>query len=260
MCVKLCAIGFLCVCSGHIPHHRCCSVYVISRVQIAFHITLLNSTPGTLNVFTSCIIPSHHIKTFYITPPFMSHHSTPHHHCTTFHITYSTSHLTVNVATHLTSDHHILHLRSHYTAVCFGTPPFHTTSQSTTRSTSHSHSPHLTPFHSHNYSTPPPHSTSQHNSHHNTFHIALHHHIVHCNFTHFALCNIPHTRTPHSTPRYISHHILHFNHTMSQIATFHIAPHFTYIDIDHSTTSRRTIYITPTFHLAPCHANRHVQM
>ena len=95
------------MCSGHIPHHRCCSVYVISRVQIAFHITLLNSTPGTLNVFTSCIIPSHHIKTFYITPPFMSHHSTPHHHCTTFHITYSTSHLTVNVATHLTSDHHI---------------------------------------------------------------------------------------------------------------------------------------------------------
>ena len=26
------------MCSGHIPHHKCCSAYVISRVQIAFHI------------------------------------------------------------------------------------------------------------------------------------------------------------------------------------------------------------------------------
>ena len=42
-CVPL--VSCVCVCSGHIPHHKCCSVYVISRVQIAFHITLLNSTP-----------------------------------------------------------------------------------------------------------------------------------------------------------------------------------------------------------------------
>ena len=69
--VKLCAIGFMHVC---VPatFHKCCSVYVISRVQIAFNILH--------------IIPSHHTKRFYITPPFTSHHSTPHHYCTTFHI------------------------------------------------------------------------------------------------------------------------------------------------------------------------------
>ena len=87
-----------CVCSGHISHHKCCSIYVISRVQIAFHTTQLRTT---LNVFTRHIIPSHHTKRFYITLPFTSHHSTPHHstsyhstshhHCTTFHITLVTT-------------------------------------------------------------------------------------------------------------------------------------------------------------------------
>ena len=42
-----------CVCSGRIPHHKCCSVYVISRVKIALHY----STP-------------YHIKRFHI-----AHHS-----------------------------------------------------------------------------------------------------------------------------------------------------------------------------------------
>ena len=60
-------------CSDHIPHRKCCSVYVISRVQIAFHSTPLHTT---WNVFTPHIIPSHHAKRFYITPPFTSHHST----------------------------------------------------------------------------------------------------------------------------------------------------------------------------------------
>ena len=78
VCVKLCVSHWFRarVCSGHIPHHRCCSVYVISRVQIAFHTTQLHTT---LNVFTSHIIPAHHTKRFCITPPFTSHHFTPHH-------------------------------------------------------------------------------------------------------------------------------------------------------------------------------------
>ena len=134
-----------CVCSGHIPHHKCCSVYVISRVEIAFHTA------------------QHHIKHFHITHHFitsyhLSRHIIPHHtipHRTTI-VQHSTSHYyiphvphhisqTFNVTTHLTSDHHILHLKSHYTAVCL-TPPFHTTTDTSkhnifhitqTQSTSH---------------------------------------------------------------------------------------------------------------------------
>ena len=135
-----------CVCSGHIPHHKCCCVDVISRVQIAFHIT--------------SHIPLHHTKRFYISPPSTSDHSTSHHHCTTFHITLLHTNVprhisqTVNVATHLTSDHNTLQSVS--------APPFHTTTSQSTCSTSHSHTPHLTPFHIHHCSTPHPHSASQH--------------------------------------------------------------------------------------------------
>ena len=41
LCAWSCVPLVSCVCSGYIPHHKCCSIYVISRVQIAFHITLL---------------------------------------------------------------------------------------------------------------------------------------------------------------------------------------------------------------------------
>ena len=123
-----------CVCSGHIPNHWCCSVYVISRVRITFHITL---TP-------------HHIKRFHITHSVTSHQKILHHttfhvtpfHTTPFHITpplhniphhittyqcfcHATSRRQLMFATHLTSDHHILHLRSRYTAVCLGTTISH---------------------------------------------------------------------------------------------------------------------------------------
>ena len=105
------------MCSSHIPHHRSCSVYVISRNCISHHTTQLHTT---LNVFTSHIIPcqkilhhtTFHVTLFHITPPL---HNIPHH-ITTYQC--SIPHL--SVATHLTSDHHILHLRSHYTAVCLG--------------------------------------------------------------------------------------------------------------------------------------------
>ena len=120
------------------------------------------------------------------------------------------------------------------------------------------HSPHLTPFRIHNYSTPHPHSTSQYISPHLTsvtthcifFHIwrlatitahcichILHrsstrpHFTSHRNFSHLALCNIPYTRTPHSTPRHIPHHTFcisvtfYITRAMSEIATFHITFH-----------------------------------
>ena len=207
VCVKLCAIGFVRVCSGHIPHHKCCSVYVISRVQIAFHITVQLHT--TLNVFISHIIPSHHTKyLFYITPPFTSHHSTPHHstshrHCTTFHITlfqsYHMFHATsrrhlMSVTTRLASDHHILHLTTLHRSL----PP-----------TTISH---------HHIST-----------------IRTHHTTPTLNITaHFTPHHIPHRITPHfdfkSHHRLTSQHIVSFstsditgnNHTARCICRGHI--------------------------------------
>ena len=151
--------------------------------------------------FTSHYSTPHHIKRFNITHHSITSHQKILHH-TIFHVTpfhtiphhttiaqHSTSHYyiphvphhisqTFDVATRLTSDHHILHLASHYTAVCLPPPVHTTTSPSTTYFTPRRHSPHLAPFHTHNYSTPHPHSASQHISHHILFHITLHHHIL----------------------------------------------------------------------------------
>ena len=160
------------VCSGQIPHHKCCSIYVICRVQIAFHTTRLHIA---LNVFSSPIIPSHNSKRFYFTPTFTSHHSTPHHstshhHCTTFHITllhttcstphlghlmlqqshlgppYSTSDITLHRSLpHTTISHY--HISKHM---------FHITQpQSPSRTTipHHTHIQHHSTFHTTPYST-----------------------------------------------------------------------------------------------------------
>ena len=136
----------MCVC---VPatFHKCCSVYVISKVQIAFHTTQLHTT---LNVFTSRIIPLHRTKRFYTSSPFTSHHSTPvtpptaQHSTSHYYIPHVPRHISQTafiVATDLTSDHHILHLTSHYTAV-YLPPPFHTT-------TSHQSTPATIPHHTH---------------------------------------------------------------------------------------------------------------
>ena len=112
------------------PHH-------IKR----FHITHHSITSHQYD-FTSHHI-SHH-TTFYVTPHFTSHHISHHttFHVTPFHITpplhniphhittyqcfcHATSRRQLMFATHLTSDHHILHLRSRYTAVCLGTTISH---------------------------------------------------------------------------------------------------------------------------------------
>ena len=143
-------------------------MYVISRVQIAFHTTRLHIT---LNVFT-LHIPSHH-TTFHDT-----HRSTSHHHCT-FHIAYYIHvprHIsqTFNVATHLASDHYILHLASHYTSVCI--PPHHAI-HITPLAAFQSHSTlHRTIITSDRAHFPPwtSHSNIDYNSHYPTAHIPNH--------------------------------------------------------------------------------------
>ena len=136
-----------------------------------YHTSFHHTTP---NDFTSRHL-SHHTIPQHTIP----HHTTIAQHSTShYYIPHVPHHIsqTFNVTTHTASDHHILHLTC-YTTVCLP-PPFHTTtSQSTTYST-YSHSPHLTPFHTHNYSTPHPqlvHTTP-------TFNITAHftpHHIPH---------------------------------------------------------------------------------
>ena len=115
---------------------------------------------------------------------------------------------TFNVATHLTSDHHILNLTSHYTAVC-RPPPFHTTTsqpQPTSLTIPHTQLFHTTPtfnistFHTIPHRITPPHLTSQHIASFSTSDITPH--------LHYA--------TFHTTP-YSTSHILHFNHTMSEM-------------------------------------------
>ena len=175
----MCHCFHACVCSGHIPHHKCCSVYVISSVQFAFHTTQLHTT---LNVFTSFrhITPkdftSHHLSCHAI-----PHHTIPHdttiaqHSTSCYYIPHVPRHIsqTFNVATHLTSDHHILHLTSHCTTVCLP-PPFHTTtSQSTTYTTSHQSTSRTIPHPQLFHNTP-------------TFNITAHftpHRIPHLDFT-----------------------------------------------------------------------------
>ena len=160
-----------CVCSSHIPHHRCCSVYVISRVQFAFHITLLNSTPQTFSHHTSF----HHITRKDFTSHHLScrtipHHTIPHHitplHNIPHHITTylcSTPHL---ADTELMLQHILPRTTIFYITLHCSLPRHH----HFTCSTSHSHSSHINSTSTTDYATPHPHSTSQHISHHNVPH------------------------------------------------------------------------------------------
>ena len=165
------------------------------------------------------------------TPHHLSRHTIPHHttiaqHSTShYYIPHVLRHIsqTFNVATHLISDHHILHLRSHYTAVCLGTTIKH---HHISKHMFHiTHSPHLTPFHIHNYSTPHLHSASQHISHHTIFHIALHNTRFHIALHHHIL-TVYITAPLHLT----SQHIASFSTsdvTLQSHSTLHITtiPH-----------------------------------
>ena len=220
----------VCVCSGHIPHHKCCSVYVLSRVQFAFHTTQFHTT---LNIFKSHIIPSHHTKRFYTTPPFTSHHSTPPfhitpplhnipHHITTYRMFHATS-LRHLMSQHISPRTTIFYIWHHITPQSAShhhfTPP-HLKAQ---HSTSHKHSPHRTipdpqlfhttpTFNTTAHFTPhhiphriPPHldftSSHQHSWHHNTLH-----HFPHLTSHNHSTLHMPHSSSPqfHTTTFHIT--------------------------------------------------------
>ena len=214
----------------------------------------------------------------------MLHHSLPpttisHHHTSKsniFHIQpQSTSHTiphpqlfhttpTFNISTFHTTPYST----SHYTAVSIP-PPFHTTtSQSTTYSTSHSHSPHLTPFHIHNYSTPHPqsqlfHTTPTittiphhtHNQHHSTFHPTPY------STSHYTSTSWFHITPPLLTSQHIasfstldisqqSHSTLHMPH--SSPPQFHTTFHITSWLSTSCIMQHSTFCISITFHITPC--------
>ena len=131
--------------------------HITSRVQIAFHITLL-LTPRYIKRFhiTHHSITSHqffftphHILRytipFHMTPPLhnISHRITTYH---TFHAT-SRRHLMLQ---HISPRTTIFYIWDHITLQSASAPPFHTTTTRSTCCTSHSHSQHFTPFHIHN--------------------------------------------------------------------------------------------------------------
>ena len=267
-CVREVVSLVWCVC---VPatFHITGAVVFMWLVGFKLHITSHYSTPHHIKRFH--IIPSHHTKRFYFTPPSTSHHSTSPlhnipHHVTTYHMFHATSHR------HLMSQHvsprttifYIWH-RITNTAVCLP-PPFHTTtSRSTTYSTSHSHSPHLAPFHIHNYTTPHPHSASQHISHHTIFHITLHHHIWHQNtLHHFSHLTSHNNRAAHCTCRILHHHISHHDVTFHILhyPTFHIPGHH----IPHRAVFHITHFAFQLYHVWNCniphrttfHIPRHV--
>ena len=198
------------------------------RVQIAFHITLLNTT---LNVFTS---------------PFTSHHSTPQHHCTTFqiallHTACSMPHL---MSQHITSDHHILYPTLHRSL-----PP--------TAISHHCISKHNIPHHTvhiHNYTTPHPHSASAYFTPHRVPHYTTTSDITtHCSVFHIrhhttilqyiAYATVFTTTIPY---HHISHHIITVH--ILYYATVHIPGHH----IPH-----HTFCISVAFHITPYQKFQH---
>ena len=169
-----CFRASVCVCSGHIPHHKCCSVYVLRRVQFAFHTTQF----------------SHHIKHFHITHHSITshqkilHHTTFHvtpFHTTPFHITPPLHNIPHHITTyrmfHATSLRHLMSQRiSPRTTIFYiwhhSLPPttisHHHISKHNIFFTSHSHSPHRTIPHPQLFHTTPTFNTTAHFTPHTT--------------------------------------------------------------------------------------------
>ena len=195
---------------------------------------------------------------------------------------------------HITSDHPILHLTSHHSLPPTTISHHHiskhnifhiTQPQSTSRHSTpttiphHSHLQHHSTFHTTPYSTlhytttswfyiTPPHLTSQHIASFPTSDItqhiayaAFHHHnstpphFTSRNFPHLALCNVPHTRTPQSTPCHIPHHTFAFqshftlHHVWKSNIPHHIAFHTSHFTVHHNFTLN---------HLAPIPHHTHI--
>ena len=133
----------------------------------------------------------------------------------------------INVGTNLTSDHHILHLTSHYTAVCLP-PPFHTTYHTATVHISHI-IPHPQLFHTtptlvQHHSTFP--TTIYSTSHYTTISDIT----THCIFFHIWQHNAYATFFINSTPPHFTSHRCHtciMQHSSYQDTTFHTTPYST---------------------------------
>ena len=257
------------------PHH-------IKR----FHITHHSMPKDFTSHHLSCHTIPHHTT---IAQHSTSHYYIPMSHATSRTLCWNTSHL---------GPPYFQYLRSHYTAVCLGTTisrhhiskhmfhihishhPIYTTIPH------HTHIQHHSIFHTTPYSTfiTPPHLTSQDIESFSTSditqqsHSALH--IPHSsppqfhtttftwrNFplmqhsTYIALCNIPHNRTPHSTPRHITHFAFQLHHVWkhSQRTTFrknrstapHLCTHSTSCPHFTPCTSHSNINFTSHYPIAP---------
>ena len=221
-----------------------------------------------------------------------SHHSTSHHYCTTFHITYYIPHVPRNIS-HLMSQHispqtTIFYIWHHITLQSSSNHHFTPPHFKAQHSTSHSHSPHLTPFipQPQLFHTTPTFNVAVHIPHHITpprigftsrYHIWHHntlHHFPHLTSTstlhmphssspqcytttvhvitpHLALCNIPHTRTPHSPTPYSTSHILNF----SYILHHPISEIATFHIASHFASHRNSNRSTTSWHTIPHHSH-----
>ena len=187
-------------------------------------------------------ITSKYFTSHYLSCHTIPHHTIPNHTTIAQHSTPHTNvprHIsqTVNVATHISPQTTIFYIWDHITLQSALTPPFHTTTSWSTfhitqpQSTSHTipHPQLLHHTHIQHYSIIQ--TTTYSTLHYTTtswFYItqpciaSFHNCTAHCichildhnstpphftyNFPHFALCNIPHTRTAHSTQHHIPHH------------------------------------------------------
>ena len=248
-----CFRASVCVCSGHIPHHKCCSVYVLSRVQFAFHTTQFSHHIKHFHI-THHSITSHqkilHHTTFHVTPPL---HNIPHH-ITTYRLFHATSlrHLMSQRISPRTTIFYIWHHITPQSASHHHFTPPHLKAQHIPH---HTATVHIAPFHIHNYSTPHPHSTPQHISHHTIFHIAyhliliLHRHTTTADIT--THCIIFHIWR-HTTTAHCICHILHHHNSTPPHFTSPNFPHFALCNIPHNEAPQSIFDIAHyAFHITP---------
>ena len=176
---------------------------------------------------------------------------------------------------HHTDSPHLTRAAIPYPQLFHTTPTFNITAYFTPHHIPHRITPHHIPHritpHQIPYRITPPHLTSQHITsfftwRHTTItqHIAYHHnstppltfHIV-TDLPHLALWqpfHIPEHRIPHAI---VHTFCISVSRTMSEIATFNIAPHFTYTDI----TSHQIAppHVGTPFHITPC-THHHIRI
>ena len=166
---------------------------------------------------------------------------------------------------HITQTVHILHgspFHIHnYSTPHHTTPTFNITAYFTRHHIPHRITPHQIP-----YRITPPHLTSQHITSFSTYMTSHYNRTAHCispqfhtttDFPHLALWqpfHIPEHHIPHAI---VHTFCISISRTMSEIATFNIAPHFTYTDV----TSHQIAppHLGTPFHITPC-THHHIRI